>query len=107
MSSGRRDSHLDRRRFFKSAGASVAAGAALTFGASVGAASGIRQGRVLTEKERLLRIASCSYPLRQLFKSRPGGRGGRSGGAGEGGGAGVAAAAGTPAAGRGGGAGGR
>jgi sugar phosphate isomerase/epimerase len=107
MRSGRRDSHLDRRRFFKSAGASVAAaGAALTFGASVEAASAVRQGRVLTEKERLLRIASCSYPLRQLFKARPGGRGGGSGGAGQGRGAGVAGAPGPPVAGRAGGAGG-
>ena len=30
----------------------------------------------LTEKERLNRIASCSYPIRSIFKSRAGGRGG-------------------------------
>lgn len=30
--------------------------------------------RRLTEKEKLAQIASCTWPLRQLFKSRPGGQ---------------------------------
>jgi sugar phosphate isomerase/epimerase len=98
MSSDHRDFHLDRRTFVKAAGAGLAAaGVTLTRGASVVVSGAAPQGRVLTEKERLLRIASCSYPLRQLFKTRPGGRGGGSGGAGQGRAAGAADAAGAPA----------
>ena len=73
----RRD--LDRRDFFKTAGAGLTAAGLLVPAASAGAvAAAAGQGRLLTEREKLLRIASCSYPLRQLFKSRAGGgRGGR------------------------------
>ena len=68
---------MDRRGFLKSAGAGVAAaGAVLSPGDAATAAAG--QGRPLSERERLLRIASCSYPLRALFKRRV--RTGRGGG---------------------------
>jgi sugar phosphate isomerase/epimerase len=69
-------SGVDRRGFLKSAGAGVAA-AGLTIGGEAPAA----QGRPLTEREKLARIASCSYPVRALFKrrARTGGRGGPGG----------------------------
>jgi sugar phosphate isomerase/epimerase len=69
-------SGVHRREFLKSAGAGLAAGVALNAGEM--AAAGTRQGRALTERERLQRIASCSYPVRSLFKRRTGG--GRGGG---------------------------
>jgi sugar phosphate isomerase/epimerase len=86
----RLDSRLDRRDFFRTAGAGFAgAGLALTpAGAAAAGLAVAPQARPLTDKEKLLRIASCSYPVRMLFKSRMGG--GRAGGRG-------AAAAGTPA----------
>jgi sugar phosphate isomerase/epimerase len=70
--------HMDRRDFFKTAGGGLtAAGLMMT----------PREGAIaqaLDEKQKLERIASNSYPLRQLFKSRPGGRGGGAGGRGGG-----------------------
>jgi sugar phosphate isomerase/epimerase len=77
---------LHRRDFLKSAGAGLtAAGVMLT-----------PRERVLAqaeaEKNRLLRIAACSYPIRYIFKSRAGGGRGAGGGAGRG-----AGAAGQPA----------
>jgi len=79
-------SSLDRRDFLKSAGAGLtAAGVMLT-----------PRERALAqadaEKNRLLRIAACSYPIRSIFKSRAGGGRGAGGGAGRG-----AGAAGQPA----------
>ena len=63
---------INRRGFFKTAGAGVAAaGLMLTPGE---AAQNVTQ--VFSEKEKLNRLASNSYPLRSLFKSRAGGRGG-------------------------------
>ncbi len=66
---------LDRRGFLKAAGAGVgAAGIVLT---NSGAAA---QAQQWSEKDKLLRIASCSYPIRYIFKTRPNqGRGGGSG----------------------------
>jgi sugar phosphate isomerase/epimerase len=80
---------LDRRDFFKTAGAGLtAAGLMLTPREQV-----IAQERA--EKDRLARIASNSYPIRYIFKSRPGG--GRGAGAGAAGrGARPNAAAGAP-----------
>jgi hypothetical protein len=67
---------LDRRDFFRTAGGGLtAAGMLLAAGESAAA-----QG--LSEKEKLDRLASNSYPLRSLFKSRP--RGAGRGGAGRG-----------------------
>jgi len=65
---------MDRRHFLKNAGAGLAAaGLALTPReiAAVNAATA-----QLSEKGKFERIASCSYPIRSLFKSRQGGRGG-------------------------------
>src|SRR5688572_29683654 len=63
---------VDRRGFFKTAGAGVAAAGLML--APGEAAQNVTQ--VFSEKERLNRLASNSYPLRWLFKSRAGGRGG-------------------------------
>jgi sugar phosphate isomerase/epimerase len=81
---------LDRRDFFRTAGGGVTAAGLML--AERGAAA-----QDLSESEKLDRLAANSYPLRQLFKSRPrpaGGRGGAqapggnaAGGAGRGGGA--------------------
>jgi sugar phosphate isomerase/epimerase len=69
----RNASNLPRRDFFKAAGAGfTAAGLLLTPGAEAGAAPPTRW----TEKEKLARIASCTWPIRAIFKSRAGaGRG--------------------------------
>jgi sugar phosphate isomerase/epimerase len=65
---------MDRRDFFKSAGAGfAAAGLALTPREIAAANAAVAQ---LSDKARFERIASCSYPIRSLFKSRGGqGRG--------------------------------
>ncbi len=79
-------STLDRRDFLKSAGAGLtAAGVMLT-----PREQALAQAEA--EKNRLLRIASCSWPIRSIFKNRGGG-GGRGGGRGAGAGAGAAGAA--------------
>jgi sugar phosphate isomerase/epimerase len=58
---------LDRRGFLKAAGVGVgAAGALLTHPAVPGA-----EAQQWTEKDKLARIASCSYPIRYIFKTRP------------------------------------
>ncbi len=82
---------LDRRDFFKTAGAGLtAAGLMLTPREQL-----IAQERA--EKDRLARIASNSYPIRYIFKSRPGGgRGAGAGAAGRGGAGQPGAAAGAP-----------
>jgi sugar phosphate isomerase/epimerase len=56
--------HPDRRTFFKEAAAGVAAAGAVLTGRNSFAAP------ALSEKEKLARIASNSYPIRSLFKSR-------------------------------------
>ena len=56
---------MDRRNFFKTAGA---AGLALSPAAAAGAAA----TKPLSEKEKLSRIASNTWPLRYIFKSRTG-----------------------------------
>jgi sugar phosphate isomerase/epimerase len=58
-------SETGRRDFFKTAGAGLAAAAALS-------ASAQGTNRPLTEKEKLSRIASCCWPPRQIFKRRGG-----------------------------------
>lgn len=71
MSETRRGGGLDRRDFFKTTGAGLTAAAVLlTPGERALAQS-------QTEMDRLARIASNSYPIRYIFKSRQtGGRGG-------------------------------
>src|SRR6266481_2414392 len=60
------ETHADRRGFLKAAGAGMAtAGVALSIADQAVA-------RPLTEKEKLSRIASNTWPLRYLFKSRTG-----------------------------------
>src|SRR4051812_33715988 len=54
---------MDRRDFFKTAGAA---------GLSLGAAQTTASAKPLTEKQKLSRIASNTWPLRYLFKSRTG-----------------------------------
>lgn len=86
---------VHRREFLKSAGAGIAAAGVVLNPGEVTTA-GAAQGRALTEREKLLRIASCSYPVRALFKRRAGG--GRGGGGERGRGAAPATApAGAPA----------
>ena len=56
---------MDRRDFFRTAGASVAS-ARFAFGGHVADA----RPQVFAEKNRLDRIASCSWPIRYIFKTR-------------------------------------
>ena len=84
---------LDRRDFLKSAGAGLTAASVILSPREQALA------QADAEKNRLSRIAACSYPIRYIFKNRAGG--GRGAGAGGGRGAGVppaAAGAGQPAA---------
>ena len=70
MSDARIDAGPDRRQFFKAAGAGVAAaGAALL-------SRDDAQAQSLAEKNRWDRIASCSYPIRSIFKTRASAAGG-------------------------------
>src|SRR5688500_6216776 len=72
----RNASSVNRRDFFRTAGAGLtAAGIALTPGETALA-------QFQSEKDRLLRIASCTWPIRSIFKARAGG--GRGGGGGRG-----------------------
>jgi sugar phosphate isomerase/epimerase len=76
-----RTTDLDRRGFFKAAGAGVAAAGFAIAGskdsASIMNAQTPAQAQAFAEKARLDRIASCSYPIRSIFKTRAnaGGRG--------------------------------
>src|SRR6476660_2157406 len=61
---------VDRRGFLKTAGAGVGA-AGLALGTAISA-----EAAPLTEKEKLSRLASNTWPIRYIFKSRTGfGRG--------------------------------
>lgn len=82
-----RDNGVNRRDFFKTAGAGIAAATIMMTPREAALA------QAQAEKNRLDRIAACSYPIRYIFKNRAGG------GRGAGGGAGRGAGAGTPAAG--------
>src|SRR5689334_11004594 len=55
---------VGRREFLKTAGAGIAAAGAMTMPESAAA-------QALAEKARFDRIASCTWPIRQLFKTRP------------------------------------
>jgi sugar phosphate isomerase/epimerase len=63
---------MDRRDFLKSATTGLTAAATLAARPHEAAAA-----QRLSEKQKLDRLASNTYPLRGLFKTRPGGRGGR------------------------------
>ena len=77
MDKNKPESTLDRRDFFKAAGGGLTAATLMLTPREAAIA------QELSEKAKLDRIASNTYPLRQLFKSRPGG--GRGGGRGAGG----------------------
>src|SRR5688572_26951826 len=62
---------LDRRGFLKIAGAGVAAAVTLAR-VEDSAVHAQTTPRRLTEKEKFAQIASNTWPLRQIFKSRPG-----------------------------------
>jgi hypothetical protein len=87
---------LNRRGFFKTAGAGLTAASVLMTPRERAAAQG------LAEKARLERLAGCTWPIRSLFKTRQAGGAGRGaggrGGAANAGGAGTNAAAGAAAA---------
>ncbi|HET7055413.1 MAG TPA: TIM barrel protein [Thermomicrobiales bacterium] len=74
---------LDRRDFLKSAGAGLTAATVMLTPREQALA------QAEAEKNRLLRIAACSYPIRYIFKNRAGG--GRGAGAGRGAGRGAGA----------------
>ena len=57
-------STVGRREFLKTAGAGIAAAGAMTAPEPAAA-------QALAEKARFERIASCTWPIRQLFKTRP------------------------------------
>ncbi len=68
---------VDRRGFFKAAGAGLtAAGLVLTPRDEVGA-----QAAQWSEKDKLARLASCTWPIRSIFKTRQGGGRGNAGAA--------------------------
>src|SRR5437762_679927 len=63
---------IDRRDFLKAAAASVTASLTATR-AEPAEPHGAARAQALTEKDKLYRIASCSWPIRSIFKSRGGG----------------------------------
>jgi hypothetical protein len=65
---------VGRREFLKAAGAGIAAAGAMTAPETAAA-------QALAEKARFERIASCTWPIRQLFKTRPPAGGTAAGGA--------------------------
>jgi sugar phosphate isomerase/epimerase len=81
-----RNNGVDRREFFKTATASITAAGLMMTPREKALA------QALDEKGKLDRIAACSYPIRYIFKSRPGGGRGAGAGAGSGRGGGQPAA---------------
>src|SRR6476661_3674053 len=81
-----RDTGVDRREFFKTAGAGLTAATIMMTPREAALA------QAQAEKNRLDRIAACSYPIRYIFKNRAGGGRGAGGGAGRGAGTGQPAA---------------
>jgi sugar phosphate isomerase/epimerase len=79
-------SGVDRREFFKTAAAG------LTAATLVMTPREAARAQAQAEKNRLDRIAACSYPIRYIFKSRQGAGRGAGGGAGRGAGGGQPAA---------------
>ena len=65
---------MERRDFFKTAGAGLAAA-----GMALGDVAGGAAAQFPTDKDRFDRIASCSWPIRYIFKTRQQGGGGRGG----------------------------
>jgi len=73
-----RDNAVNRRDFFKTAGAGLTAATIMMTPREAALA------QAQAEKNRLDRIAACSYPIRYIFKNRAGGGRGAGGGAGRG-----------------------
>jgi sugar phosphate isomerase/epimerase len=65
----RTDATVDRRGFLKTAGAGLTAATAML------TAPERAMAQIATDKARLDRLASCTWPIRQIFKSRAGGAG--------------------------------
>jgi sugar phosphate isomerase/epimerase len=65
------DSNVNRRGFLKIAGTGVGA-ATIVGGFGTAEAQSQSGARRLTEKEKFAQMASNTWPLRQIFKSRPG-----------------------------------
>src|SRR6185503_1099469 len=70
-----RDNAVNRRDFFKTAGAGLTAATIMMTPREAALA------QAQAEKNRLDRIAACSYPIRYIFKNRAGGGRGAGGGA--------------------------
>jgi hypothetical protein len=73
---------LDRRKFLQGAGGSLAAGLLAASSTSTAGAQATPESivhasaaRPLTDQEKMVRIASNSYPIRYIFKTRAGGVG--------------------------------
>jgi sugar phosphate isomerase/epimerase len=81
-----RDNGVNRRDFFKTAGAGLTAATIMMTSREAALA------QAQAEKNRLDRIAACSYPIRYIFKNRAGGGRGAGAGAGRGAGPGQPAA---------------
>jgi len=71
----RTDGALDRRGFLKTAGAG------LTAATSILTSREQAMAQTASEKDKLDRLASCTWPIRQIFKTRAGGGRGRGTGA--------------------------
>jgi sugar phosphate isomerase/epimerase len=69
MTDHEKNGGVDRRGFFKTAGAGLSAAGLVLTGNEAAAAAPAEW----SEKDKLARIASCSYPIRYIFKTRPGG----------------------------------
>ena len=63
----RTDATVDRRGFLKTAGAGLTAATAMLTSREQAMA------QAASEKARLDRLASCTWPIRQIFKTRAGG----------------------------------
>src|SRR4051795_9850977 len=70
------DTSVNRRQFFKTAGAGITAAGLIMTPRERALA------QAFEEKNRLDRIAACSYPIRYIFKTRAGGGRGAGGGGG-------------------------
>ena len=67
----RADATVDRRGFLKTAGAGLTAATAMLTAPEPATA------QAASEKDKLDRLASCTWPIRQIFKTRAGGGRGR------------------------------
>ena len=66
MTDQEKNGGLDRRGFFKTAGAGLSAAGLVLTGNEAPAAAPAEW----SEKDKLARIASCTWPIRSIFKTR-------------------------------------